>query len=72
MKWTVAYSSEDELGMVAYAPVEVPPEIPPHRQPEFVKCKFVEIWDKVFGDTLGFVIREIHEGYERKEPHAIV
>lgn len=72
MKWTVVYSCEDELGMVAYAPIDVPDHVSKIHCEDWVRSKFAEIWGKVFGDELGYLIREIHEGYERKEPEKLV
>ena len=69
MKYTVVYSTTDQPDMVAYVLIIVPEDC---QDPEkFAILKFSELFKRCFGNELNFIIRDIHPGYERKEPHKI-
>jgi len=71
MKWTVAYSTTDIADQVCFCPIEVPIHIPKNSRETFCQIKFAEVFRACFGNTLQYIIHDIHEGYERKEPEKI-
>ena len=68
MKWTVAYSTTDMPEEVCYTPIDMPINIASHNRVAFCHQKFAEIFRACFGNSLDYIIRDIHPGYEPKEP----
>lgn len=68
MKWTVAYSTTDIQDQVCFTPIDVPLSIAPRNRVAYCHHKFAEIFRACFGNELNYIIRDIHPGYERKEP----